>query len=53
MEVSDDEAVIGGWVGDVLERGQLPLIQKSGGTKDIVDARVEPEETHYFAFTFM
>ena len=48
MEVSDDEAVIGGWVGDVLERGQLPLIQKSGGTKDIVDARVKPEETHYF-----
>lgn len=48
MEVSDDEAVIGGWVGDVLERGQLPLIQKSGGTKDIVDARVKPEETHFF-----
>ena len=53
MEVSDDEAVIGGWVGDVLERGQLPLIQKSGGTKDIVDARVKPEETHFLAFTFL
>ena len=52
MEVSDDEAVIGGWVGDVLERGQLPLIQKSGGTKDIVDARVKPEETHYFCVIY-
>ena len=48
MEVSDDEAVIGGWVWDVLERVQLPLLQEGRGAQDIVDASVKPGETHDF-----
>ena len=46
LEVCYDKAVIRGRVRDVLEGGQLPLLQKGRGTQDIVDTGVEPEETH-------